>query len=1752
MRDRLRLLYKISTLILFVVACAFKVSAQSYPVQVNVALTPPYSAFLTDYVAPGAQKFTATFLLRDLNVTDYKGKLRLTIEGVGITIRTKANYVPLSPITLYGGESLTLFGEDLEEYFNPNNLDFAGISRSQYEKGAKLPEGVYRFTLEMLDYNRSTLVSNKGTAVAWVILNDPPLLNLPRNDSKAKIIDPTNIAFTWTPRHTGSPNSAFTTEYIFKLVEIWPATRNPYDAFLSQQPLYEITTSSTQIIYGPAEPALIPGRKYAWQVQAKDIEDRDLFKNQGKSEVYVFQFGDALGIPENLSLQKANPSSLIVRWEQPVAGTDAVAYTVRYRPHGKRNHDNWYTEKTSDQWRAIPQLQPNTEYEVQVRAEQGAQASDYGAVKIFKTAIAGANDFVCKSDVSPPAVPANAIPATRLGINDTIYAAGYEVLVRELTANEGGTYTGSGMMIVPWFQSAKVRMTFKNIRVNEQHWLTAGEIKSVWNADSKFLVKSEKKVDSTNAPLNGELPVNIVATETLIEITGAAIATVTKDEEGNIEVYTTDGDKKVLPKGKSYSIADEVGNGYVVDEKGNITKTTAEEARNAAGRGDRNYTIALTFSKGNGKYGFDEKKYEALSSYYQQLEGGQYIPWKAVTASQPDAVAATLEGTDIAADKVRFEINGSKVPATNNGNNYTLNVRGGAGGMVEELLALYTPTDTSKDNVLGKLNLVSYDQLTRNLVIVPVNGAAIPGGLSANILSQKLTEIYGQAVAAWDVKLEPSINVSLDDTFDDGESGLLTNYTGDMKKVIKAYGNLQDKTYYIFLVSKPRSGVTLGYMPRSRQAGFIFVDKLNNTNVVNTLAHEIGHGAFNLQHTFKEYPSLAQGSTDNLMDYPNGPALYKYQWDNIHEPQKVLGLFEDDEDSQSQAISQAPAELVSEDGRTITFMSPAGTLVVLSSFAKKLTFAYGFNDSDHDYIVPGTLLSFEVKGKQYSLSGTTKDGPFSGYSNDEGKRYNPSDFFEEDIIAKGKSTAILMLPCAEKVSFVKFAVSGIPLEKGEISSYKSTADFPLKPFSSQNTKLKEKVYALTDKPDLFDFADHRQELTQSVFDFLKGDCEQEYLLLKLKASEYYSLNPAIFSKFYSTVISATTGDLKNLQDLRTQNKNTEFWSKYIDAYKAHLQQSQQTLSAKLSSLTLSISASDWEDLSLLMGPGDYENLTFEQRLLLLKIATKFISIGNGDKWIRTLIVSTPDEQQKKLLDALVVEKDAAAERFLLPRLLNDFKGADGQEFIELTSKLVEWIFTYYPVSGNFNYNAALANGKYISFEPGFWTGDFVTEYFNEQGDVVLKTNFGNGRTLQARPFEYIVIESHSDYTIAGVQLAEGAKLKMPALYAYMVFNNLNTQRLYKTGRLAFDVAMLSIGVGELNAAIEVGNAFRLTRSLADIGMGLSDITFSHILDQSLMQSEAGKSFLDTWGNIMMAYGVLRIGDEFFNAQMMRMEKSISDMSAEGKLTKAELKEIENAKDALKEKLNLDNITKVKLADRLDDYPAIKKKIESFTDVLQKQKFLDDFDDASSDVLVNLNADNAKLVGTWKVLDDTGIDAVLRKDPTTLQKVSNYVALKPSRAEEFLTYLKTEIKKGREKLYLKSLLDRKEYSGTVYRGDKASLTPEQVFKNGFSSPGSHDNLLNHIESNTTRGDFVSTTRDPSIADAFSSKNGYVYEIRSKKGIDVNATLGGDADTFFPEQVEVSIPGGILPSDIKGAYPKGKVSPENFILNPNYTE
>ena len=172
--------------------------AQEYPVRVTTVLTPPYSLYLSDYASPEGNALQVIVQLMELDRPEYRVKLRVTIEGMGITLRTKPSYMPRA-IVLQGGVPEILTGADFSGYFNPNNLDFLGISRHEFMKKGTFPEGFYTFKIEVVDYVREVVVSNAGLTNAWIVLNDPPIINLPFNNEKLIATDPQNIMFSWTP-----------------------------------------------------------------------------------------------------------------------------------------------------------------------------------------------------------------------------------------------------------------------------------------------------------------------------------------------------------------------------------------------------------------------------------------------------------------------------------------------------------------------------------------------------------------------------------------------------------------------------------------------------------------------------------------------------------------------------------------------------------------------------------------------------------------------------------------------------------------------------------------------------------------------------------------------------------------------------------------------------------------------------------------------------------------------------------------------------------------------------------------------------------------------------------------------------------------------------------------------------------------------------------------------------------------------------------------------------------------------------------------------------------------------------------------------------------------------------------------------------------------------------------------------------------------------------------------------------------------
>ncbi|MEQ9098454.1 MAG: hypothetical protein RIF36_09485 [Imperialibacter sp.] len=300
-------------------------------------------------------------------------------------------------------------------------------------------------------------------------------------------------------------------------------------------------------------------------------------------------------------------------------------------------------------------------------------------------------------------------------------------------------------------------------------------------------------------------------------------------------------------------------------------------------------------------YGFDQMVYEQLAADYPTATiAGQTVrtAWKSLKSNAPDKVTAVAAG-DVTPV---FQMDGVTITATpGNANTYKVSLMGASDGTASEVLAL-----TSADNglTMGLLNTISYDEEHTSVKIVPVNGAG--GGITQAVLRDALNEIYASAIATWDVEVLPGVQLGMawdedgDGKLNDGETGMLSNYTGEMNALIAEFRKNHDRqkdAYYIFLVDKPKTPNKLGYMPRKKQWGFVFAGNHNNTEaLIKTIAHELGHGVFHLEHTFSE-KGLPQNQTTNLMDYtPTGTTLYKYQWDYVHDPVNVVTLFDDDEE----------------------------------------------------------------------------------------------------------------------------------------------------------------------------------------------------------------------------------------------------------------------------------------------------------------------------------------------------------------------------------------------------------------------------------------------------------------------------------------------------------------------------------------------------------------------------------------------------------------------------------------------------------------------------------------------------------------------------------------------------------------------------------------------------------------------------------------------------------------------------------------
>jgi hypothetical protein len=545
-----RLFSSISIIVLL--WCTTVVRAQNYPVQLSVQLLPPFSGYLPDYTVAASEQLRAFVVFNDFTVASYNIKLKFSLQGQGITMQSPSWYF-MGPVNVQPGVPLMLSGSDLAPLLAVNNLQFAGITPQQYNQQKVLPEGLYTLCITAYDFANPVpiQVSNEACVQVWMGINDPPLLNFPSCESEVNIITPQNITFSWTPLHMNGPTSQLGTEYDFELYEVRPDNNPPGNVLLTQAPIFTLTTTQTMLMYGIAEPPLIPGMEYVWRVRARDVEGRPLFRNNGWSQYCTFTWGNSLSVLGNLAALQLTAQAVNARQAQ--AQWDSLSVYASYKlEFRKLNTSNWFPQNTSQRTARVNGLEPQTTYEAQVVGilPNGNEGPVSNTVTFITPAIPV---YQCgQLSVAPSMQTFQPLTQATEGMIWQVGQFEMSVLTLQSIANNAGFYSGTGRIVMPL--GITVGCTFNGIQIGQDMRMYQGEVRAMSEGVGSWLngwVSQQFQYDTS-------IIVNCIIDSVY---TNAAGQVVVLCENGSTQIITVDPEGGIL-------IVDPNGNQWVVNENG--------------------------------------------------------------------------------------------------------------------------------------------------------------------------------------------------------------------------------------------------------------------------------------------------------------------------------------------------------------------------------------------------------------------------------------------------------------------------------------------------------------------------------------------------------------------------------------------------------------------------------------------------------------------------------------------------------------------------------------------------------------------------------------------------------------------------------------------------------------------------------------------------------------------------------------------------------------------------------------------------------------------------------------------------------------------------------------------------------------------------------------------------------------------------------------------------------------------------------
>ena len=921
--------------------------AQFYPIHATIQWPSPQSPHLVDYYSGSRDRLIITLHNRDLQQPLLLARLRLQIKSNGFLAQTREE-LSYPQLELMAGVPTRLTATDLMPYLRPESLLINGRLRN-----GQFPTGFTEISVQVVDYYSQQVLSSWHTARAYLDSKQPPMLNLPQRDEQVGYRDPLFIRFQWYPRHQGLAG----TEYEFVLKELPDNGAAPQAAFAYGNEIYRTRTRHTTLNYTHLEPILLPNRRYAWQVQAiarDGVDELGLFEHGGFSEIYWFTLNENCPVPTGL---KADPryAKVDFSWNRVVGAT---GYMLACRPKTSKDIYEWSEVQSYGERMTLAQLKPGWTYEWRVGTLCTGDKPIYSAIQ--EVTLPKSNvDLLRDCGKEPPRPNLSPDPALDIQVGDTVTIGGdYPMVITQLQGLGDGWYSGRGTTrLSSIIELPRVALRFDRLRINIEKCQIDGLVEAIY-ADQPGGIADLDKIDDGGKRVQ---PSKLRIRERKVDFALGDMPEMSFDPEtGELEVTDAEGKpqriKLDLPEGGVSAsafpmiITDSKGDSYQLspDESSEVGSSGASGASSSEGRVGTKQGLkververigsfdASRLAHGIGpvrfepsaqaRYAFDsgtESWYQRsvkLDEYYKPFAKGYIAPWKLIPTGEQDVVAARYEGEKaIDLRRVRFATspNSPALPAElhEESKTWSLKLPGTDAQSSYDVFAIY------EGQVIGKLRVVSYPKQSYRVRLVSVNGQRV-GDVSE--LSQHLNNIYQQVGVEFKLAETDAFQAEL-------SNGHIRQ---DLKKLRDSYEEQhplgRDEVCVFVLSSELSKSSKLedveGLMPRKSRFGYIFTgNSPNGKSLARTLAHELGHGLFTLQHSFDdEYGGKqSQDETANLMDYTVGATkLVAFQWNIISNPAPFTALDRDkDIRFASGAVLTPNLDLTRVDGTSTLYVS---------------------------------------------------------------------------------------------------------------------------------------------------------------------------------------------------------------------------------------------------------------------------------------------------------------------------------------------------------------------------------------------------------------------------------------------------------------------------------------------------------------------------------------------------------------------------------------------------------------------------------------------------------------------------------------------------------------------------------------------------------------------------------------------------------------------------------------------------------------